>query len=202
VQSDALKLVILACEKGGGDEAGGPDAATTFLANLLNAILLSPMLPATLSRAELVYVYKKGDPLDLQNYRAIALQSVIYKMAASHTARRIQEASDTLSLLHPLQGAARKGSHAGIQAANLVSLISHARAKRLELDLTFCDIAKPSTPFPKRPSRKQCCCTASPPTSLGAWRCSRHVVRLSIARPMARATSRPPSQWAACRAAP
>jgi hypothetical protein len=141
-QSDALRLVILACEEEGGDEAGCPDAAITFLTNLFNAILLSPVLPATLSRAELVYFYKKGDPLDLQNYRGIALQSVIYKMAASHTASRIQEASDTLSLLHPSQGAARKGSHAGIQAANIVSLISHARAKGLELHLTFCDIAK------------------------------------------------------------
>jgi hypothetical protein len=137
VQSDALKLVILACEKGGGDEAGGPDAASTCLTNLLNAILLSPVLPATLSRAELVHFYKKGDPLDLQKYRGIALQSVIYKMAASHTARRIQEASDTLSLLHLSQGAARKGSHVGIQAANIVSMISYARAKGLELHLTF-----------------------------------------------------------------
>jgi hypothetical protein len=142
VQSSALKLVILARKKGGGEEAGGPDAAISFLTNLLNAILLSPVLPATLSKAELVYFYKKGDPLDLQNYRGIALQSVIYKMAASHTARRIQEASDTLSLLHPSQGAARTGSHAGIQAANIVSLISHARPKGQELHLTFCDVAK------------------------------------------------------------
>jgi hypothetical protein len=148
VQSDALKLVILACEKGGGDEAGGPDAAITFLTNLLNSILLSLVLPATLSRAELVYFYKKGDPLDLQNYKGLRhavlvdLQSVIYKMAASHTASRIQEASDTLSLLHPSQGVAQKGSHAGIEAANIVSLVSHALAKGLELHLTFCDIAK------------------------------------------------------------
>jgi hypothetical protein len=45
--------------------------------SLLNAILLSPVLPATLSRAELVYFYKKGDPLDLQSYRGTALQSVL-----------------------------------------------------------------------------------------------------------------------------
>jgi hypothetical protein len=108
------------------------------------------VLPATLSRAELVYFYKKGDPLDLQNYRGIALQSVLYKMAASHTARRIQEASNTLSLLHPSQGAARKGSHAGVQAANIVALISHAQAKGLELHLTFCDIAKAFNSVPQQ----------------------------------------------------
>jgi hypothetical protein len=124
VQSSALKLIILACEKGGGDKAGGPYAAITFLTNLLNAILLNPVPPATLFRAELVYFYKKGDQLDLKNYRGIALQSVLNKMAASHTACRIQETSHTLSLLHPSQGAARKGSHAGVQAANIVALNS------------------------------------------------------------------------------
>jgi hypothetical protein len=202
VQSSALKLVILACEKGGGDEAGGPDAAITFLTNLLNTILLSPVLPATLSRAELVYFYKKGDPLDLQNYRGIALQSVLYKMAASHTARRIQEASSTLSLLHPSQEAARKGSHAGVQAANIVTLISHARAKGLELHLTFCDIAKALDSVPQRAFSRQCCTTALPLTLSGAWKYSRRAMRPSLARPMARATSRPPSQWAASKAAP
>ena len=91
-------------------------ALLVFLTNLVNAILIASQLPDKLSAAELVYFYKmKGDPLELCNYRGIALQSVLYKIAAAHTASRLQTASDSLGLLHPAQGACRKGSHAGLQ---------------------------------------------------------------------------------------
>jgi hypothetical protein len=79
----------------------------------------------------MLYFHKKGDPTSLQNYRGIALQSVLYKLAAAFTAKQILGACDTLGLLCREQAAARKHGRAGDHvAAMTIAMADAARVRQ------------------------------------------------------------------------
>jgi len=133
IQPCALKILV---------EASADFA--TILINVVNTILYTTRdLPASLRESELVYLYKeKGSPLDLNNYRGIALQSTIYKLATAHRARCMQEIADEHGLINTAQAAARQGGQADLHATTLINVIAHAKRNGKELHVTTCDIAK------------------------------------------------------------
>jgi hypothetical protein len=65
-------------ESGNNDYTSG--RVRTLITNIVNCLLKTPKLPSQVTKAEVIYFHKKGDPLDLTNYRGIALQSVLYKL--------------------------------------------------------------------------------------------------------------------------
>jgi hypothetical protein len=128
---------------GAQPQSAGPSDFLILLTNVTNAILLSPALPDTLGKSELVFFYKdKGDPTDLKNFRGLALQSVIYKIAAAYTASKFTQAAEDLGLLAPEQVAVRQGGRASDHAAVTVAALADARREGRELHVMTCDIQK------------------------------------------------------------
>jgi hypothetical protein len=147
VQYNALKLFLSLGNKGGGGAAGGE--LLIMLTNLTNTILKSDSLPDELGKSEMVYFHKKGDPSDLANFRGIALQSVLYKIAAAFTAKQVLGACDDLDLFSRAQVAARKHGRAGDHVAVMTTAIADAERTRRELHIVTCDIRKAFDDVPR-----------------------------------------------------
>jgi len=146
VQYNALKLLLSLGKQGGG---GAGAELLIMLTNLTNTILMSDSLPDELGKSEMVYFHKKGDPTDLANFRGIALQSVLYKIAAAFTAKQVLGACDNLDLLSRAQVAARKHGRAGDHVAVMTTAIADAERTKRELHIVTCDIRKAFDDVPR-----------------------------------------------------
>lgn len=60
-----------------------------LLCQLFNNILKEKRVPSQWTKSEIILIYKKGDPSNIDNYRPISLMSCIYKMFAYCLLRRI-----------------------------------------------------------------------------------------------------------------
>lgn len=55
----------------------------TYITILFNKILDNRKIPKEWAQSDIILLYKKGDPADINNYRPISLQPIIYKLFAS-----------------------------------------------------------------------------------------------------------------------
>ena len=133
----------------GGPPAGRGGPLVHMLPNITHAILCSDALPSQLGKSEMVYFHKKGDPTRLGNYRGIALQSVLYKLAAAFTARQTLKAAELLGLLSPAQVAARKHGRAADHVATMTNALADASRARQELHVITSDIQKAFDEVPR-----------------------------------------------------
>jgi hypothetical protein len=78
----------------------------------------------------------------LNNYRPLSLQSILYKIPASHVAHKIQIVSDKLGLMSQAQAASRKEGRTGDHIVSLTNTMAHAHASNSELHIILTDIAK------------------------------------------------------------
>jgi hypothetical protein len=120
-----------------------------MLTNLTNTILRADTLHPELGTSEIVYFHKKGDPTTLTNYRGIALQSVLYKIAAAFTAKQVLAACDSLGLMCSEQVAARKHGRAGDHVATMTADVADAVRSSRELHIVTCDIQKAFDEVPR-----------------------------------------------------
>ena len=157
IQYAALKLLLKADDQARELQQAPPPNAPPgtgapllhLLTNLTNAVLCAPALPAELGRSEMVYFFKSGDPTRLGNYRGIALQSVLYKLAAAFVARQTLKAAELLSLISPAQVAARKHGRAADHVATMVNALAHAHRSGQELHVITSDIQKAFDEVPR-----------------------------------------------------
>lgn len=82
--------------------AGGT-ALHSWLKALVNQILKSGLIPQCLNSSEIITLYKKGDPLNCENYRPISLLSHIYKLLMQVIYNRIKD--KLTNCLPPFQAA-------------------------------------------------------------------------------------------------
>ena len=80
VTSDIIKL-------------GGP-TVLTYLTNIFNNILKTKQIPDSSQEVKIVILLKKGDPLDIKNYRLISLLSHSYKIFTRFLQTRIERTLD------------------------------------------------------------------------------------------------------------
>jgi hypothetical protein len=76
------------------------------------------------------------------NYRGIALQSVLYKIAAAFTAKQVLAACDSLGLMCNEQVAVRKHGRAGDHVATMTAAMADAMHNSRELHIVTFDIQK------------------------------------------------------------
>lgn len=67
----------------------GAPFLVAHLAELFNLVLEKEQVPSQWSKSNIILLYKKGDPLDISNYRPISLLSTIYKLFSSIILTRI-----------------------------------------------------------------------------------------------------------------
>ena len=89
---------------------GGP-SVILWLTEILNSIVELERVPSSLKLGITIPVYKGGgkDPLDVNSYRGITLNSVISKLLESLILNRLEPLFSDAGLPHPNQSAYRKG---------------------------------------------------------------------------------------------
>lgn len=73
----------------------GAPVLTRHLTQLFNMVLDTETVPKQWCTSDIILLYKKGDPLDIGNYRPISLLASIYKLFASIVLKRITHRIDT-----------------------------------------------------------------------------------------------------------
>ena len=98
-----------------------PEPVKHFFGIITN-IYVYRELPPTWLTARACLLYKKRDPLNPVNYRAIALLNTIYKTLSAHTARLLQNQALHYKVLLPIQ-------HGGLCKHQCSDHILHVKAK-------------------------------------------------------------------------
>ncbi|EYC25041.1 hypothetical protein Y032_0012g1665 [Ancylostoma ceylanicum] len=84
----------------------------TILANpvcsFINKIFETKVVPDKLAFAEMILLYKSGDPTNVANYRPISLLSTIYKVITKALNTRLEKAANDLAILPQEQAGFRK----------------------------------------------------------------------------------------------
>ncbi|TKR68651.1 hypothetical protein L596_030900 [Steinernema carpocapsae] len=110
------------------------------LTAILNQCLRSGEIPAEMADSRTILLFKKGDHLDLKNYRPISLLPTIYKVLSRVISARIDR---TLDEAQPIEQAGfRKNCSTAehLQAVN--QLLEKAREYRVPIFMVFIDFEK------------------------------------------------------------
>ena len=89
----------------------GGRSIITWLTGVLNSIIDVEQIPPCLKRGITIPIYKGGgkDPLDVNSYRGISLNSVVAKVMGSLILNRLEPLFMEAGLPHPNQSAYKKG---------------------------------------------------------------------------------------------
>jgi len=110
------------------------------LADLLNQMFADNQFPAILTHAKTILLYKKGDPLDIGNYRPISLLSTVYKVLTRIITMRLEEAM--MNKLPVEQAGFRKAFSTVDHIMSLNLLFEKCREWNLPLHVVFIDFKK------------------------------------------------------------
>jgi len=141
-----------ACSRVRGNTAPGIDSLSSIiikhcgpmtadkLAEVLNRMFADNKFPASLVHANTILLFKKGDALDIGNYRPISLLSTVYKVLTRVITRRVEEVVS--SKLPVEQAGFRKGYSTVDHIMSLNLLVEKCREWNLPLHLIFIDFKK------------------------------------------------------------
>ena len=118
---------------------GGP-IVLTYLTNIFNNILEAKQIPDSWHEANIVILFKKGDPKDIKNFRPISLLSHSYKIFTRLLQTRIER---TLDENQPREQAGfRKGYSTTDHLQALNQIIEKSNKYNLPLCIGFIDYEK------------------------------------------------------------
>ncbi len=110
------------------------------LVSCFNKAFITGSLTAMQKIAILVLLFKKGDPLDVGNYRPISLTNVDYKILAYILLACFQPFLD--EIVHPAQTAYIPGKYIGINICKIQDVIDYAATNESEIAVLFLDFRK------------------------------------------------------------
>lgn len=114
----------------------------TLMLSLINTILETGKFPNQLKRGEIIAIYKKGDPRQLQNYRGITLLSVLYKLVTCVLAHRLLNLCERAGAISIAQAGARRDYTAPNRLATFQNILSNAHRAGKPVFILLTDIAK------------------------------------------------------------
>lgn len=118
----------------------GAPILLTFLTRLFNTILEAGIVPRQWCESDIVLLYKKGNPLDIENYRPISLLPSTYKLFASVILSRISEKIDSKQ---PIEQAGFRSGYSTIDHIHsLEQVIEKFKEYNQPLYLGFIDYSK------------------------------------------------------------
>ena len=110
--------------------------------SMLNNIYSKGAFPAEWKDCSVVPIFKKGDRLDPNNYRGIALINTLLKVLTKVLAARLQDACRTFNLLKREQVGFVRGEECVAQAACLLESCQRRRIRGKDTLLCFLDLRK------------------------------------------------------------
>jgi hypothetical protein len=105
---------------GDDDVTDFPSKMAQVVWKLLNAIWKSGRIPSCWRRTSLVTILKKGDPLEMDNYRGISLLPMPFKVLLIMVTTRIERCLEAHGLLAREQAGFRASEECAGQVAALV----------------------------------------------------------------------------------
>uniref|UniRef100_A0A914YE45 Reverse transcriptase domain-containing protein n=1 Tax=Panagrolaimus superbus TaxID=310955 RepID=A0A914YE45_9BILA len=113
------------------------------LADAFYGLLEENNMPPELLHAKTILLYKKGNRLDIGNYRPISLLPVLYKLLTRVIADRVQTAAENANALPPEQAGFRRTYSTVDHIHSLNQLLEKSREfNRMPLYLVFIDFKK------------------------------------------------------------
>ncbi|KAK0419551.1 hypothetical protein QR680_014205 [Steinernema hermaphroditum] len=118
----------------------GKDVLVPELTKLFNACLQTSSMPKKMGDSSTILLFKKDDPLDLQNYRPISLLSCVYKLLTKVLNQRIERVLDSEQ---PVEQAGFRKNFSTTDHLHAVNeLVERSREYRLPLFILFVDYEK------------------------------------------------------------
>ena len=99
------------------------ETVTNYVNKLFNGAI-----PDKFMTSQIISLFKKGDPLDVDNYRGISLMNVILKIACAVVAKRITYVVEGHHLLTPAQAGFRPNMHCTGHVSALLEMISRIQS--------------------------------------------------------------------------
>lgn len=110
------------------------------ITNLFNKILDTEMVPKQWCTSDIILLYKKGNPLDVGNYRPISLLSCIYKIFSSILSQRIAQKIDNAQTIE------QAGFRSGFSTIDHIHTLGQVTSKYKEFNkplyVAFIDYSK------------------------------------------------------------
>ncbi|EYC18843.1 hypothetical protein Y032_0026g1397 [Ancylostoma ceylanicum] len=107
---------------------------------LFNECLEREHLPASLADSVISLLFKKGDPLDIGNFRPIALLSTVYKLFSSILAHRML---NCLEVNQPVEQAGFRRKYSTVDHIHVINqLIEKSHEYKFPLYMAFVDFSK------------------------------------------------------------
>lgn len=124
------------------EEGWRPSPFLSKLTDMLNGILLEGTWPENWRQGMTPVLYKKGDPLDMGNYRGLTYLSVVSKLLLAILAQRIRDYLELHDRLSEEQLGFRKTRSCTEQAFNLYQILATRKASGKTSYMAFLDLAK------------------------------------------------------------
>lgn len=118
------------------------DIIASHLSDVFNGILNSGFFPDSWMEGEIVPLFKKNDPNDVNNYRGIALVSCFSKIFTGVLNRRISDWVDINNVVSDAQFGFRKGRSTVDAIFVLNAIIQHVLSQNGRLACAFIDFKK------------------------------------------------------------
>ncbi|KAK0424256.1 hypothetical protein QR680_008579 [Steinernema hermaphroditum] len=118
----------------------GSHVLLPWLTKLFNMCLRTCSIPQKMADSSTILLHKKGDPLELKNYRPISLLSAIYKLLTKVLTKRIERILDAAQ---PVEQAGFRKNFSTIDHLQAINqLVERSREYRLPLFIVFVDYEK------------------------------------------------------------
>ena len=118
-----------------------PDTMQHALHNMFVTMWITGNTPLDWKRSDTVLLYKKGDPLDVKNYRPIALALTIYKLWT----RVITEVLSTFAELHKILSSSQEGfrrrRNTARQLFNVLNALEDSAHTRQDIYMLYVDFS-------------------------------------------------------------
>ena len=125
-----------------GDNGDFPSRMAQVMWKLLNAIWREGHIPSCWRRTSLVTILKKGDPLEMDNYRGISLLPMPFKLLLIMITTRIEQCLEAKGLLAREQAGFRAAEECAGQVAALVETVQRRSIEGRPTFLLFIDLTK------------------------------------------------------------
>ena len=142
ITAEWMKKMLPYFNSGDDDVTDFPSKMAQVVWKLLNAIWKSGHIPSCWRRTSLVTILKKGDPLEMDNYRGISLLPMPFKVLLIMVTTRIERCLEAHGLLAREQAGFRASEECAGQVAALVETVQRRSIEGKPTFLLFVDLTK------------------------------------------------------------